>query len=65
MARGKKRRPKPLTFTLTPAQLKDLKKRGLLNKKTGEVKVTFRAGKLRVVKHKKGRSFVASNAAFA
>jgi hypothetical protein len=60
-----RRKPKPITFTLTPAQMRDLKKRGLLNKKSGTVMVRYRAGKLHVIRHKKGGSFVSSNAAFA
>jgi hypothetical protein len=65
MPRPRKKSPKPITFTLTPAQLRDLKKRGLLKKKSGTLKVTYRAGKLHVIRHKKGGSFVSSNAAFA
>jgi hypothetical protein len=45
--------------------MRDLKKRGLLNKKSGTVMVRYRAGKLHVIRHKKGGSFVSSNAAFA
>ena len=65
MARARKKAPKPITFILTKAQLKDLKKRGLLKNKGGTLKVRFRAGKLHVIKHKKGSKFVSSNAAFA
>jgi hypothetical protein len=64
MPRARKK-PKPITFILTAAQLRDLKKRGLLKNKSGTLKVRYRAGRLHVIRHKKGRSFVSSNAAFA
>ena len=59
-------KPVPIVFTLSATQRAALKKKGLFrNNTTAIVRVRFANGRLTVLRHKKGSTFVPSNSAFA